>query len=807
MRNGAPVATAFTFSEGDRTVTLSPAAPLSLNTNFTIEATPLLTDPAGNTLSSPLTASFKTKSPDVVPPRVSAIVPAHGSVNVPVGTDIRATFTEPIAPATITPDSFRVTIAGAPVSGQFGFADNNATVRFAPAAPLPFDAIVVVELTSAITDLFENALADGAGQPLSVPVTFMFVTGTFGITSPAQGSDVLENAPITIEAKAGASLNLATIAFTVNGQAVATVGAPFTTPYAVGAAATTPTLTIVATGRDASGAQVAQDQVVVTVVPGLRVSSRLLGVPLGGVSGLRLMLAAPLPTDLNVTLSVVDATIASLPGVGVVLPAGQTEVVVPVTGVSTGATTIAASSSRGDTWAIASVSAPVAKTMSSNAAPVGVVVVPARLLGRVFTSPSGQATVTVPILRNPAVVETPVAVTSTDAAVASVAGDLSIAPGSQTVTVTVMTGAAGTATLTLRAGSEFGQLTIVVGTPSPGTVPPTLARPVGVVLIPAASAGRLFTAPAGQSTLSLTLLSSPAAAATPVTVSSSHPSVATVSGAVVVAAGAQSVTVSITTGEAGTATLTFRAGAETREVTVVVGPPPPGTIPPTLARPVGIVLLAAPSAGRLFTPAGGQSVVTLQLLAAPAAAATTVSVSSSNGDVASVSGDVVIAAGATTAQVTIATGINGTATLSFRAGAEVREVTVVVGPPAPGTVPLVFARPVGVVLIPQRQLGSVFSAIGGQPSLNVMLLSSVAASPTPVSVTSSDPNVASVSDGIVIPAGASVAAINIQTGIQGVATLTLRAGSDVAQIDVIVGTPPVSRLPLILAPIVGVEQR
>jgi hypothetical protein len=50
-----------------------------------------------------------------------------------------------------------------------------------------------------------------------------------------------------------------------------------------------------------------------------------------------------------------------------------------------------------------------------------------------------------------------------------------------------------------------------------------------------------------------------------------------------------------------------------------------------------------------------------------------------------------------------------------------------------------------------------------------------------------------------------MAGLTIQTGVQGVATLTLRAGSDVAQIVVVVGTPPASLLPLIAAPIVGIE--
>jgi hypothetical protein len=58
---------------------------------------------------------------------------------------------------------------------------------------------------------------------------------------------------------------------------------------------------------------------------------------------------------------------------------------------------------------------------------------------------------------------------------------------------------------------------------------------------------------------------------------------------------------------------------------------------------------------------------------------------------------------------------------------------------------------------------------------------------------------------VTVPAGSRTTQLQIVTGVEGVATLTLRAGSEIAQIVVVVGTPPASRLPLIAAPIIGVE--
>ncbi|MEN3340225.1 MAG: large repetitive protein, partial [Acidobacteriota bacterium] len=803
---GAAVTAAIGYADGDRIVTLTPAGPLKLNTTFTIEVTTSLTDPAGNALPAPFSSVFKTKSPDVVPPRVASIAPANNAVNVPVGTDIRVSFTEPIEPATITPTSFRVVVNGAAIAGHVNMLDAGATLRFSPDAPLPFDAVVAVELTSAVTDLFENALVDAAGHALTAPLTFTFLTGTFGITSPAQGSAVLESTPLTLEAKAGASLNIATITFSVNGAALPAVAGPlFSTVYDVGTAAAAPALTIVATGRTAAGAVVAQDRVAVTVLAGIQAHPRLLGVPLGGTSLLRVGLPAPLATDLPIQVSVVDSTIATVPSAPLVLSAGQLEVAVPVTGVATGATTVIATSSRGTTWSVASVSAVVPKAMSVDGSPVGLVVVPARLLGHVYAPVSGQSVVRVPVLGAPAVVVTPVDISSSNTDVASIATAVTIAPGSQSANITITSGVAGTATLTVRAGSEVAQLTVVVGDPAPGTIPPVLAQPVGVVIIPSASAGHVFTAPSSQSTFKVTLLSAPAATATSVTVTSSDSSVATVAGSVVIPAGQRTAEITLTNGAEGSATLTFHAGSETWQVSVVVGTPAPGTAPPTLASPVGVVLLGAPSAGRLITPPATSGTFMLQLVSVAVTTATPVTVTSSNPAIAAVSDSIVIAPGSKAGPVTIVTGTEGIATLTFRAGTETRQLTIVVGTPAPGTEPLVLADPVGVVVIEQRRLGSVISAAGGQPTLNVTVLSAPAASPTIVTVSSSAPNVASVSGPVVIAAGDRGAAITILTGIEGVATLTLRAGSDVAQVVVVVGVPPISLRPLVTAPVVGVE--
>src|SRR5439155_1179080 len=317
-------------------------------------------------------------------------------------------------------------------------------------------------------------------------------------------------------------------------------------------------------------------------------------------------------------------------------------------------------------------------------------------LGRLLAPASGQQTLTVPLLPTPATIDTPVTVTSSDPAVATVLGARAEEGRAGEATRTVGTGTEGKALLTLRAGTEVRGLTVIVGPPPAGSVPPIMAAPVEVTVVRPQSLGQLITPTSGQQTLTVPLLPTPATADTPVTVTSSDPAVATVLGAVVVPAGSQTATLTITTGTAGTALLMLQAGGQVRGLTVIVGPPPAGSVPPIIAPPAGVVVLPAPSAGQLIVPGSGQQTLTVPLLSTPATADTPVTVRSSDPAVASVVGSVVIPAGGQVATLTITTGTRGIAFLTMTAGAEVRELTVIVGTPPPATVPPVVAPPVQI---------------------------------------------------------------------------------------------------------------
>ena len=104
-------------------------------------------------------------------------------------------------------------------------------------------------------------------------------------------------------------------------------------------------------------------------------------------------------------------------------------------------------------------------------------------------------------------------------------------------------------------------------------------------------------------TVDIAVLSAPASALTDVSITSTNPEVATAT-AGPIAAGEQVARLTIVTGQAGIATLFIRAGSEVWSVTVIVGTPPPGSIPFTAAAPVGVSLRIAAAGGRDFRTAG-----------------------------------------------------------------------------------------------------------------------------------------------------------------------------------------------------------
>ncbi|MDB5859084.1 MAG: hypothetical protein JWQ76_2773 [Ramlibacter sp.] len=151
-------------------------------------------------MAAPYVWSFTTgASSDNTRPRVTLTVPATTSpgptAGVPANTAVTATFTEDMAPATISTASFTLSCA-APCSAPAGsvtYVVGNRTAIFTPAAPLIAGNTYTATITTAATDLAGNALA---GNQAALPAASNYVwTFTTGAAAPAAAVSVASTNP------------------------------------------------------------------------------------------------------------------------------------------------------------------------------------------------------------------------------------------------------------------------------------------------------------------------------------------------------------------------------------------------------------------------------------------------------------------------------------------------------------------------------------------------------------------------------------------------------------------------------------
>ncbi len=158
-------AVAGTVTTSGTTATFTPSADLAFGTTYTARLTTGVTDLAGNGLAQAQAWTFTTVANPA--PTVVATTPAANASGVARNTTITATFSEPVAAASVTPTSFQVSLAqGAPIAGNL--VVNGATVTFTPAGPLLLDTAYNVVLTTGITDV--------EGAPMAAAHTWSFRT-------------------------------------------------------------------------------------------------------------------------------------------------------------------------------------------------------------------------------------------------------------------------------------------------------------------------------------------------------------------------------------------------------------------------------------------------------------------------------------------------------------------------------------------------------------------------------------------------------------------------------------------------------
>ena len=801
---GSPVAAQVVLSANGLSVTLIPSAELALNTLHHVTITTDVTDLVGNPLAAVFTSSFTTESGDITGPALLDLTPANGATDVTIRPVIRAVFDEVLDPATVDPADLVLRDAtSAVVASTLTHAAGDTTLELRPDNVLAFGASYTFELSGDMTDLTGNAVTASGATFTAISSTF--TTGSFAITSPVDGTDVMEGSDITLAASTG--IALADVVFEINGQPLAPVGAPFSTSFTVPPIAQAPVLTIIASGRDAGGVVVAEDTVTVNVVPGLTVEPRILGVPLGGSANMMLKLSGPLSTNLPVVVSIIQTEVASVPD-NIIIPAGQTELLLPVSGLEQGNTVVTVSSAQGGGTTIVSVS-PV---ISGEDIPVatrslGVSIFPSPVIGKIILPVGATRSIGVTLFNTPVAEETTVVTTNSDVSIVGLAAPVVIPAGSTVANVSLSGLAAGQATIQFHLGNGLIDMPVIVGGSSATTPSGVSSQPLGISIQPPVFVGGVVVPESSSRTVSLSIIGEPAVTPLPVTLVSSDPAIVSVPADATIPAGSQSITLDITSGNAGVAELTITIDGQTYIVQIIVGSPPAGFASGVASQSVGISIQPPVFIGGVVVPEFSGRTVSLVILGESAVTSLPVTLISSDPAIVSVPADGTILAGSQALTLDITTGNAGVAELTITIEGETYIVQIIVGPPPAGFASGVASQPVGISIQPPLFIGGVVLPESSSHSVSLGILGEPAFTALPATLVSSDPAIVSVPTDATIPAGSQSITLDITSGIAGVAELTIVVDGQTYVVQIIVGPPPAGFASGVVSQPVGISIR
>lgn len=182
---GSTVPASVTYDGPSLTAVLTPSTALVGGTTYTATVrggAGGVTDLAGNALASNVSWGFTTTGADNVRPTVIDRSPADGGTGVAtIGTTVRATFSEPMAAATITADNVTLTSAGssAPVTATVTYDGSHAAAVLTPST-----ALIGSTTYTATVRGGAGGVTDLAGNELAADVTWTFATAPADVTAP-----------------------------------------------------------------------------------------------------------------------------------------------------------------------------------------------------------------------------------------------------------------------------------------------------------------------------------------------------------------------------------------------------------------------------------------------------------------------------------------------------------------------------------------------------------------------------------------------------------------------------------------------
>lgn len=171
-----------TISYSGVAIVFSPTSLLAPNTQYSMSISSTATDVAGNRLfgnqgpapSNYLWTFTTGATPDTIRPTVVIADPNDGATGVIASTSVNATFSEVMAPLTISTATFTLKKGAVPVSGTVTYL--GMTASFQPTANLDVNTLYTATISKNVTDLAGNTLAGNQGVAPSDYV-WTFTTG------------------------------------------------------------------------------------------------------------------------------------------------------------------------------------------------------------------------------------------------------------------------------------------------------------------------------------------------------------------------------------------------------------------------------------------------------------------------------------------------------------------------------------------------------------------------------------------------------------------------------------------------------
>jgi RHS repeat-associated protein len=144
-------------------LTFTPLSPLPGNSMVTVQVTSGVLDLSGNA-SNGFSSTFSTGTgSNTTAPVVTMLTPQNGATGIGPNAVVVLTFSESLNPATINTNSFGLLANGSALGASISTSADNRVVTLTPYG-LPVSSTITVLVTSAVTDLSGNALANFQSQ-------------------------------------------------------------------------------------------------------------------------------------------------------------------------------------------------------------------------------------------------------------------------------------------------------------------------------------------------------------------------------------------------------------------------------------------------------------------------------------------------------------------------------------------------------------------------------------------------------------------------------------------------------------------